>query len=128
MTTILSARSPGLRQSPVYEAETCLAESSKVLLTETHTGKLDGIARYIAQDNPAAALEVADAIEKSVNALAAMPTGRKGRVSSTYEKVIPGLPYIIAYALGDEPRDHETITLLRVIHGARDWREESWPE
>lgn len=27
-----------------------------------------------------------------------MPTGRKGRVSGTYEKVVGGLPYIIAYA------------------------------
>ncbi len=89
--------------------------------------ELDGIARYIAQDNPAAALEVANAIETSVNGLAAMPTGRKGRVSGTYEKV-PGLPYIIAYALGDEPKGHETVTILRVIHGARDWRQESWPE
>jgi len=90
--------------------------------------ELDGIARYIAQDNPAAALKVADAIEKSVNALAATPTGRKGRVSGTYEKVVRGMPYIVAYALGDEPKDHETVTILRVIHGARDWREESWPD
>ncbi len=49
-------------------------------------------------------------------------------MSSTYEKVVRGMPYIIAYALGDEPKGHETITILRVIHGARDWREESWPE
>ncbi len=89
---------------------------------------LDGVARSIAQDDPAAALEVADAIEKSVNALAATPTGRKGRVSSTYEKAVPGLPYVIAYALGDEPKGHETVTILRAVHGAPDWREESWPE
>ena len=90
--------------------------------------ELDGIARHIAQDDPAAALEVANAIETSVDGLAAMPTGRKGRVSGTYEKVVPGLPYIIAYALGDEPKGDETITILRVNHGARDWRQESWPE
>jgi len=40
----------------------------------------------------------------------------------------PGLPCIVAYALGDEPKGHESITVLRVIHGARDWRDESWPE
>jgi hypothetical protein len=33
----------------------------------------------------------------------------------------------IVYALGDEPKGHETLTILRVIHGARDWREEGWP-
>jgi plasmid stabilization system protein ParE len=57
-----------------------------------------------------------------------MPTGRKGRVSGTYEKVVGGLPYIIAYALGDDPPHQETITILHVIHGARDWPEETWPE
>jgi len=90
--------------------------------------ELVDIVRYIARDDPAAALEVADAIENSANGLAAMPTGRKGRVTGTYEKVVRGMPYIVAYALGDEPRGHETVTVLRVIHGARDWPEESWPE
>jgi plasmid stabilization system protein ParE len=87
-----------------------------------------GVIEYIAQDDPAAAARVADRIDRTIRALAAAPTGRKGRVSGTYEKVVRGLPYIVAYALGDEPRGHETITILRVIHGARDWPEESWPE
>jgi toxin ParE1/3/4 len=83
---------------------------------------------YIAEANPAAAQRVADRIDKTVQALAAAPAGRKGRVSGTYEKVVPGLPYIIAYLLGDEPKGHETIAVLRLIHGARDWPPESWPE
>ncbi len=87
-----------------------------------------GIIGYIAQDNPTAARNLATHIERTIQALAATPTGRQGRVSGTYEKVVPSLPYIVAYALGDEPKNHETITILRVIHGARDWREESWPE
>ncbi len=90
--------------------------------------ELDGIVAYITQDNHIAANKVADIIEQSIHDLAAMPTGRKGRVTGTYEKVVSGLPFIVAYALGNEPRGHETITILRVIHGARDWREESWPE
>ncbi len=49
-----------------------------------------------------------------------MPTGSKGRVPGTYEKVTHGMPYIVARALGDEPKGHETDTILRVIHGARD--------
>lgn len=83
---------------------------------------------YIAQDEPAAAERVAERIDKTVRALAGAPMGRKGRVSGTYEKVVPGLPYIIAYLLGDEPRGHETIAIVRIIHGARDWPEESWPD
>jgi len=86
-----------------------------------------GIIVYIARDNPTAARTIATRIDHTIQALAAMPTGRKGRVSGTYEKPVHALPYIIAYALGDEPRGHETITILRVIHGARDWPEESWP-
>lgn len=87
-----------------------------------------GIIGTIARDNPAAADNVATRIDRTIQALAAAPTGRKGRVSGSYEKVVRGMPYIVAYALGDESKGHETITILRVIHGARDWREESWPE
>ena len=90
--------------------------------------ELDGIVAYIARDDPIAANKIADTIERTVDALASRPMGRKGRVNGTYEKVVSKLPYIIAYALGDQPRGHETITILRVIHGARDWPEGSWPE
>jgi toxin ParE1/3/4 len=82
-----------------------------------------GILDYIAEDNPAAAQRVADRIDQTIRTLAATPSGRRGRVSGTYEKVVRSLPYIVAYALGDEPKGHETITILRVIHGARDWHE-----
>ena len=86
------------------------------------------IIAYIARDNPAAAQNVASQIDRTIQALAATPTGHRGRVSGTYETVVRGMPYIVAYALGAEPRGHETVTILRVIHGARDWRDESWPE
>ena len=45
---------------------------------------------------------VAIRIDRTIQAIAATPTGRQGRVSGTYEKVVRGLPYIVAYALGDE--------------------------
>ncbi len=85
------------------------------------------IIRYIAQNDPRAAEYIALRLRDVVQNLSAMPTGRKGRVSGTYEKVISGLPYIVAYSLGDEPRGHETITILRLIHWSRDWLDESWP-
>ncbi len=87
-----------------------------------------GIIGYIAQENPAAARNVATHIDRTIQTLAAKPTGRQGRVTGTYEKILRGLPYIVAYALADEPKHHETITILRIIRGARNWREESWPE
>ncbi|WP_348649897.1 type II toxin-antitoxin system RelE/ParE family toxin [Rhizobium rosettiformans] len=54
------------------------------------------------------------------------PTGRPGRVTGTWEKSVPGLPYILAYTMiaAETP---ETVVILRVIHAARDWQSESWP-
>ncbi|QPC91805.1 type II toxin-antitoxin system RelE/ParE family toxin [Mesorhizobium sp. INR15] len=82
---------------------------------------------YIAADNPAAAGRVADRIRDTGAALGKMPTGRAGRVSGSYEKVVTGLPYIIAYSL-TAPVDREVISIIRVIHTSRDWQPEDWPE
>jgi plasmid stabilization system protein ParE len=55
-----------------------------------------------------------------------MATGRPGRVAGTYEKSVTGLRYIIAYAL-TRRGDREIVSILRVIHTARDWPDEEWP-
>ncbi len=89
---------------------------------------LNSVITYIATENPRAALDVIDKIETAGNALGTMATGRKGRVSGTYEKVVAALPYIMAYALEARPDGSERIVILRVIHGARDWKEEDWPK
>jgi plasmid stabilization system protein ParE len=80
---------------------------------------------YIATRNPAAARRVAALIRSVGIELGSMSTGRHGRVSGTFEKSVRGLPYIIAYAIS--PGHEGEITILRVIHGARDWPEENWP-
>jgi toxin ParE1/3/4 len=85
------------------------------------------ILRHIAQDNPIAAESVVDAIEEAGNHLGEFATGRRGRVTGTYEKVVTGLPYIIAYALAARG-GRETVSILRVIHAARDWPAEEWPD
>lgn len=90
--------------------------------------EFSSVVAYIARDNPIAAHSVADRLEAAVLALAELPTGRKGRVAETYEKVVSDLPYIIAYALMDDPPENGTLTVLHIIHGARDWPEGSWPE
>jgi plasmid stabilization system protein ParE len=61
------------------------------------------------------------------SALGETPTGRPGRVTGAYEKVVTGLPYIIAYAIAAKA-DRETVSILRVIHTARDWPVGKWPE
>lgn len=75
---------------------------------------------YIAVENPAAAQRVADMIMASALALSDIPTGRSGRVIDTYEKPVTRLPYIIAYAITSSPTG-ESISIVRVIHTARDW-------
>ena len=81
---------------------------------------------FIAHENPAAARRVAERIRATGNALQDFATGHAGRVAGTYEKSVRGLPYVIAYAI-DRRAGEEAITVLHVIHGARDWREGKWP-
>jgi toxin ParE1/3/4 len=87
---------------------------------------IKGQIAYIAVDNPIAARRVAERIAATGTALGEMSTGRPGRVSGTYEKRVARLPYIIAYAVTNR-LGRETISILRVIHTARDWPEEEWP-
>jgi plasmid stabilization system protein ParE len=86
------------------------------------------IGRFIAKDDATAARKVATALRTAGDKLGVRATGRKGRVSGTYEKSVPRIPYIIAYALQPLPAGGETVVILRVIHGARNWLDESWPE
>lgn len=99
----------------------------RVVWSDSGLEEFSSVVGYIARDNPVAAIGVADRLEAAVLALAELPTGRKGRVAGTYEKVVSSLPYIIAYALSDDPPEGGTLTVLRIIHGARDWPEGSWP-
>lgn len=82
---------------------------------------------YIAADNPVAARKVAARIRTIGNNLGTMATGRPGRVYGTYEQPISDLPYIVAYTIRPVPGRGEVITILRIIHGARDWPAGEWP-
>jgi plasmid stabilization system protein ParE len=88
---------------------------------------LISIVEWIAGDNPKAALDVIECIEAAGEALGFMATGRKGRVSGTYEKPVAGLPWIMAYAIEVLADGRERIAILRVIHGSRDWPQGKWP-
>lgn len=83
---------------------------------------LDAVLRFIARDNPRAASALVDRIDEAASGLSRFQTGRQGRVAKTYEKVVRRTPCILAYAMTDE-----RITILRVIHGRREWLEGDWP-
>lgn len=81
---------------------------------------------WIAADNPAAARRVAAALDQAARNLGDMPTGRRGRVTGTYEKLVTGLPYILAYVIAGTGEGEE-VAIVRVIHTSRDWPAEGWP-
>ena len=66
------------------------------------------------------------ALDKAGLALGEMPTGRPGRVTGTYEKLVTGLPYILAYVIAGTGKGEE-VAIVRVIHTSRDWPAEGWP-
>jgi toxin ParE1/3/4 len=91
-----------------------------IVWTDAALSDLGALHAYISMDNPAAAdvmvRRIIDLVEQQ---LPPMPqSGRLGRVPKTRELVISGSPYFVPYRL-----DRGTITILRVIHGARPWPE-----
>ena len=72
------------------------------------------------------ARKVVGQLRAAGEALGMMATGHSGRVSGTYEKVVAGLPYIIAYEIVPLAQS-EAVAILHVIHGAREWRSDEWP-
>jgi toxin ParE1/3/4 len=85
--------------------------------TRAASHDLDLVERYISRDNSSAAIETVFEIIRLVEMLAHHPgLGRPGRVEGTRELVIAGLPYVVAYLHRDE-----TVTVLRVLHGAMKW-------
>ncbi|MFT2215290.1 type II toxin-antitoxin system RelE/ParE family toxin [Rhizobium giardinii] len=77
---------------------------------------LDRIVDHIASDNPSAALDMWDEIERQVERLRDFPrSGRSGRMPKTRELVVSGTPYIVVYLVSDD------VELIRVLHGAQQW-------
>lgn len=73
--------------------------------------------KWIARQDPWAAISVGDAIEAAVARLADHPLmARPGRVDNTRELAVVGTPYIVVYRV--EPA---VVVVLRILHGARRW-------
>ncbi len=78
----------------------------------------DTIMDFIAQDNPAAAVELDDDFEAKAEQARQRPTlYRTGRMKGTREIVVhPN--YVMVYRIED---DGATLAVLRVLHAAQQW-------
>nr|RNF72824.1 type II toxin-antitoxin system RelE/ParE family toxin [Acidithiobacillus sulfuriphilus] len=76
----------------------------------------EAIMDYIAQDNPAAAVELDDEFEAKAEQAREQPKlYRAGRMKGTREIVVrPN--YMMVYRIEDD-----TVTVLRVLHAAQKW-------
>lgn len=80
---------------------------------------LDGIADYISQDNPHAALRMHARFIATFESLSAQP--RMGVELLDIKKGLryfPVKPYLIFYQIDDE-----VLSIVRVLHSAREWQE-----
>ena len=89
----------------------------EIIWRRTALNDLEGIRRYIAQENPAAGARIRARIRNAVEQLVDHPhLGRPGRVEGTREFVIAGTPFIVVYRVVNN-----RLRILSVIHGARRW-------
>jgi addiction module RelE/StbE family toxin len=79
--------------------------------------RLDEIGAYVSDHNPPAAARVIRRIVEQTETLRQHPRmGRHGRVAATFELIVTGTPYIVAYRLGSDE-----IQILTVLHAAQAW-------
>lgn len=101
----------------------CVCEGSKGLrltidwLPEAIRNRIHQL-DYIADDNPLAAADQDDEIERQVNMLQDHPKmGRPGRIKGTRELVISSTPFVLVYRLKGTQR----VEVLRLLHGSQLW-------
>ncbi len=91
----------------------------KVRWTETAAANWEQTFDFIAQENPAAALRIAEEILDLTEMLAVHPmAGRPGRVADTRELIVSRSPFILAYGIDS---DEEVIWIYAIYHGRRRW-------
>jgi toxin ParE1/3/4 len=84
--------------------------------TTEASDQLEAVVKHIQQDNPTAALSVAQSIIDRIEQLATFPgLGRPGEVKGTRDLVSP--PYVVVYRFTEE-----IVEILYLWHGAQDWR------
>jgi toxin ParE1/3/4 len=89
----------------------------EVVWLKESTDDLKEIGHHIEKDNPIAAYQVLVKIKASGDSLLHNPElGRVGRVKSTRELIVAGLPYILPYYI-----KKNQIRILAVMHASRKW-------
>ncbi len=89
----------------------------KLVFDDQAIADLEGIYLWIAQDSPVAAKTVVERPFSSIELLVSFPRiGHAGRISGTFEWVVPRLPYVVVYEI-DEPG--ERVIVNSVFHGAQ---------
>lgn len=91
--------------------------AAEVVVTRQAAADIEGIADYIAEDDPAAALRFARRLRARCMSLAAFPD--RGRPFNTRFRVIVEGDYLIFYRVMRDDRD-ATVVISLVTHGARD--------
>lgn len=90
-------------------------------LPEANRNRFDQL-DHIAQDNPMAAVEQDEEIERQVDLLLQHPKlGRPGRMKGTRELVISRTPFIAVYRLKGVAR----IEIMRLLRGSQQWPPEA---
>jgi len=85
-------------------------------LPQAQSNRLEQL-EFIARDNPLAAINQDEEIERQINMLLAHPKmGRPGRVTGTRELVISSTPFVVIYRL-----QGQSIDVLRLLHSAQQW-------
>jgi toxin ParE1/3/4 len=88
-----------------------------IVWSRTAVADLEEVRRYIADDDPKAAQDIARRILEAVEQLAAFPmSGRAGRVPDTRELVVTGTPFVIPYTVRGK-----RIEIAAVLHSAHQW-------
>ena len=89
----------------------------KAVWTRAAIRDITHVREYIANENPAAAREIALKIVDTAERIARFPElGRIGRVNDTRELVVSGTQYLIIYR-----SKKNAIHFLRVLHGHQKW-------
>jgi len=93
------------------------AEMPKIEWTLPALRDVQAAGEYIAQDNPEAAVRMAERVREAVEYLPEHPSmGRPGRLGGTRELVVSGTPFVVVYWTR-----RNTVQILRLLHHARSW-------
>ena len=95
----------------------------KIIFAERVSRDLNHIQTWIGHDSPRSAQRVIDAILDHVERLSVFPfLGRTSIVPDLREAVVPRLPYVVVYRLGDAKDELLVIAVYHAAQDRGDWR------